>query len=173
VDDVLDGKTFASGSENSMLVGAMPNHSGETVTATKVSSSNSYTALTIPEKGYYDTDSKIRILSNSIVQLHHIGIGSGYTCPYDGFVYLDMYATVTNHDNDWEMDASMAAYKSGQAVISDSIHIGERGGGTMSRSIIFEVKAGDTISWSFNVSNDDSIIWHTRACCAYSYNTFK
>jgi hypothetical protein len=25
VDDVLDGKTFASGSENSMLVGAMPN----------------------------------------------------------------------------------------------------------------------------------------------------
>jgi hypothetical protein len=173
VDDVLDGKTFASGSENNMLVGAMPNHSGETVEATKVSSSNSYTALTMPEKGYYDTDSKIRILSNSIVQSHLVGIGSGYTCPYDGFVYLDMYATVTNHDNSGEMDASMAAYKSGQAVIYDSIHIGEWAGGTMSRSLIFEVKAGNIISWSFNVSNNKSIAWSTRACCAYSYNTFK
>jgi hypothetical protein len=151
----------------------MPNHSGETVEATKVSSSNSYTALTIPEKGYYDTDSKIRILSNLIVQLHLTAIGSGYRCPYDGYVYLYMYATVTNHDNSDEMRAYMYAYKNGSTIASDTVYVDDWGGGSMRINGVYEVKAGDTISWSFQVSNDCSIAWNTQAYCSYAYNTFK
>lgn len=60
VDDVLNGKTFGSGSGSTMLIGAMPDYSGESTDASNIAydSSNVYV---IPKKGYYDDTSKIKV----------------------------------------------------------------------------------------------------------------
>jgi hypothetical protein len=65
VDDVLIGKTF-SNDEDMGLTGTMPNHSGETVKASSATHSNNNTIVTIPQNGYYDTNSKVSIADSSI-----------------------------------------------------------------------------------------------------------
>ena len=62
--DILDGKK--AWVEGTQLAGSMPNKSGQTVTASSVTTSGEYTQLTIPSNGYYDTNSKISTLSSNI-----------------------------------------------------------------------------------------------------------
>jgi hypothetical protein len=141
VDDVLDGKTFASGSENNMLVGAMPNHSGETVTATSISRSGNYIETSIPQKGYYDTDSKIQIECNGQYRL--IGTwsngsgGSTTTGTIDIKQYYSDYASLTA--------SNFASYLTSVSASGD---IGEHGhGSTGSASLSYNASNG-ILTWS-------------------------
>ncbi len=62
--DILNGKkAWVNGDQ---VTGNMPNKSGQTVTTSTVTTNGDYTQLTIPQNGYYNTESKVQILNNSI-----------------------------------------------------------------------------------------------------------
>ena len=53
--------------ENGILVyGSMKDYSGETVTASSVTRTETYTQLTIPQNGYYTSGSKVQTLNSNI-----------------------------------------------------------------------------------------------------------
>ena len=58
--DVLEGKTYI-GKTGIKSTGSMPDQSGQTVTASEASSEGDNILITIPQFGYYDTDSKISV----------------------------------------------------------------------------------------------------------------
>ena len=62
--DILSGKTaYVNGNS---VTGSMTNNGGKTVDASSVSNDGTYTTLTIPSNGYYNTSSKIRTLSSNL-----------------------------------------------------------------------------------------------------------
>ncbi len=65
--DILNGKK--AWVEGTQLTGSMPNKSGQTVTASSVNNDGQYTILTIPESGYYQNGSKIRVSNEQISTL--------------------------------------------------------------------------------------------------------
>lgn len=99
-----------------------------------------------------------------------VSIGTSYTCPHDGFIIFKAYATVTNHDNSYEMDASIVARHNGTVWKSTGTHINSWGGGSMSLEGNIRVKKGDTFSCSINTSNDNSINWSNTYTGTY-FNT--
>ncbi len=71
--DILNGKK--AWVEGTQLTGSMPNKSGQTVTTSTVTTSEDYTQLTIPEAGYYSTNSKIQTLSSNVSSVSEIAKG--------------------------------------------------------------------------------------------------
>lgn len=63
--DVLSGKTFSNASSIG-LSGSMSNEGGTTVDAGSVTQDDSYTYLTVPLSGYYDTSSKLRAANSDL-----------------------------------------------------------------------------------------------------------
>ena len=63
-EDVLSGKTIYT--KNGLVTGTMKNNSGNKISATKIEEENTNALITIPEAGYYDTNSKISIPITSI-----------------------------------------------------------------------------------------------------------
>lgn len=86
-------------------------------------------------------------------------VGSGYLCPSDGYIGYCYYHKVTNHDNSGEHTAYASVYVNGKAVNSQSCHVSAWGGGSMNLTGIVEVKKGDTVSYGFSWSSDESISW--------------
>lgn len=76
----------------------MPDQSGQTVTASEASSEGDNILITIPQFGYYDTDSKISVakgkihamgtsgFSNSQAQTRHTGGTYSFTALHDGVI---------------------------------------------------------------------------------------
>lgn len=116
------------------------------------------------QKGY---DEGVNFLSNSVAA---VSIGQSYTAPHDGFIVFKASASVTNHDNSYEMDASIVAYYNRTVYKRASDHIDAWGGGSMAIEGTIKVSKGDTFSCSINVSNDKSINWTTTYTGVY-FNT--
>jgi len=75
--DVLTGKTILA-SDGTLVTGTMANKAGSTVTATTVTSDGSYTYVTIPSTGYYNTSSKVKITNEKINTLEYYVQFSSY-----------------------------------------------------------------------------------------------
>ena len=116
------------------------------------------------QQGY---DAGVNFLSDSIAA---VSIGQSYTAPHDGFIVFKAYSTVTNHDNSYQMDASIVAYHNGAVYKSTSTHVGSWGGGSMTLEGTIRVKKGDTFSCKINVANSNSIAWSTTYTGTY-FNT--
>ena len=67
----------------------MPNKSGQTVTTSTVTTSEDYTQLTIPEAGYYSTNSKIQTLSSNVSSVSKIAKGDIILSSGDKKIELD------------------------------------------------------------------------------------
>ncbi len=76
---ILSGKTaYVKGNK---ITGSMSNKAGATVTASTTTSDATYTYVTIPATGYYDTSSKVKIEKSKIsAQLQ----SASFNCPNDG-----------------------------------------------------------------------------------------
>ena len=62
--DILDGKTaWVNGQE---VTGSMTDYSSKTVDADKVENDGTYTTLMIPNSGYYNQNSKLKILNTKL-----------------------------------------------------------------------------------------------------------
>ena len=78
-NQILSGKTaYVKGNK---ITGSMANKAGATVTASTTTSDATYTYVTIPSVGYYDTSSKVKIEKSKIsAQLQ----SASFNCPNDG-----------------------------------------------------------------------------------------
>lgn len=63
---VLSGQTFNSASAGINKSGTMANKGGTTVTASTVTKDDTYTYLTVPANGYYNTSSKVKTLNSNL-----------------------------------------------------------------------------------------------------------
>ena len=81
--DVLSGKVIVD-KNGSAVTGTMANKSVTTVEASAVSSDSSYTYLTIPASGYYDTNSKIKTANSNVNKIKLISVSSYVGSDGDG-----------------------------------------------------------------------------------------
>jgi len=101
--DVLTGKTILA-SDGTLITGTMANKAGSTITATTVTSDSSYTYITIPEEGHYDTTSQLKVENSDLKKMIKIGSfnpnNNGGTTNnatsfdisnYDGLTVADVY----------------------------------------------------------------------------------
>lgn len=116
------------------------------------------------DEGY---EAGVKFLSDSVSA---VSIGTSYTCPHDGFIVYKAYATVTNHDNSYKMDASIVSQINGSTHKSTSTHIDSWSGGRMTLEGTIKVSKGDTFTCSINVANSQSIGWSTSYMGTY-FNT--
>jgi hypothetical protein len=108
VDDVLIGKTF-SNDEDMGLIGAMPNHSGESLEVTNITQDSNYVYIPIPKNGYYNSNSKLKVLNDYIAQ---------NTKPY----ILTITASCSQDESyNWSGSVSVVDAVSGSTIFSTRI----------------------------------------------------
>ncbi|MEZ3516186.1 MAG: hypothetical protein K1W37_13260 [Lachnospiraceae bacterium] len=74
--DVLSGKTFTNGSSVE-AGGTMPNKGNTTQDAT-ATQDDTYTYLTVPVAGYYNTASKLRTKNSNLAGVYYLGTGTSF-----------------------------------------------------------------------------------------------
>lgn len=75
-------KDYKAYSNGQLITGTMENYAGQTVTASSTNSDDANIYLTIPEAGYYDTNSKISTSSSNINKAKLLKVGT-YLNPTD------------------------------------------------------------------------------------------
>ena len=95
-NQILSGKTaYVNGNK---ITGNMANKAGATVTASTTTSDATYTYLTIPQAGYYDTTSKVKVENSKIGSSSDSNIiNLGQITTYDvKLKYPSVYSKLTN-----------------------------------------------------------------------------
>lgn len=73
---VLSGKKVCVDGE--LFTGTMANKAGTTVDAGTVTQDDTYTYLTIPSAGYYDSSSKLRTENSNLTKIYNLGTGTTF-----------------------------------------------------------------------------------------------
>ena len=76
-------KDYKAYSNGKLMTGTMENYSGQTVTASKITENGENAEITIPQAGYYGTDSKVSIPVETIKN------NVGETNKYKGYIFKD------------------------------------------------------------------------------------
>ena len=115
-NQILSGKTaYVQGNK---ITGSMSNKAGATVTASTTTSDATYTYVTIPAAGYYDTSSKVKVENNKL---------SGEFITFKGYVKAEMVnayypkVTVNLYDSSGKLIKSEMATGEYQGSISKSV----------------------------------------------------
>ena len=115
-NQILSGKTaYVKGNK---ITGSMSNKAGATVTASTTTSDATYTYVTIPAAGYYDTSSKVKVENNKL---------SGEFITFKGYVKAEMVnayypkVTVNLYDSSGKLIKSEMATGEYQGSISKSV----------------------------------------------------
>ena len=147
-------KDYKAYKDGQLITGTMENYAGQTVSATTVTESGENALITIPEAGYYDTNSKISVLTNNIAssnatQICHETFNSNTTktiqVPDD---YTMCIVSVTAWNNASNVGITMNIPNDAQ-IIFDSGNSPKYTYGSnyvMSRTVMLKNVAGKTIT---------------------------
>ena len=106
--DVLSGKTFTNGSSVE-AGGTMPNKGNTTQDAT-ATQDDTYTYLTVPVAGYYNTASKLRTKNSNLAGVYYLGTGTSF----------DIKSKFPNSYQNFTVDNFIAGGLSGNVVAAKS-----------------------------------------------------
>ena len=87
-------KDYTAYKEGKLITGTMTNYAGTTQNATSTSD-DTYTYLSIPNAGYYGTDSKLKILNSNLGGVYYLGIGTSFNIKT---LFPNNYTTLTTNN---------------------------------------------------------------------------